>query len=1072
MPCFLVALALMTGPLTVAAQQPLALRADTAPGDALGADVALAPPYLLLGAGRDQSDVAGAVYVFRQTPRGWLPDAKLVPPDPAAASGFGRSIALDGTTAVIGEPNHSDPLSNTGAVYIYERRATGQWHLTQSLSPPRPKISSYFGQVAIKGDTLLVGAIGIGGSVDRQGVVFVYARHRGGPDAWGLVTTLMAPDGAFEDWFGSALALDDDILLVGAPRHDANILDEGAVYVFQRDPDAPETWTLQAKLTASDGTSHAAFGAQVAIHGDLLLVGAPNADGKSPEAGAVYLFSRTFDGASDWHQVAKLVAQDGAPLDHFGQTIAVRDSLIVIGAAGHDGLKEDTGALYVFARPSSDFSPWKQVAQRSAPALEGKDAFAAAIAIRDTLLLVGAPGTTARSGAAYLYNLSKPLDSAWLFLDRFAYPSQGLPNSFVEASLQDREGFLWFGTHQGLHRFDGYSYKTYLHNPADSTTLSQGAILTLLEDRRGNYWIGTENGLNRFDPIQDRFIRYALPADSTYPRQSIRVLFEARDGVLWTGSNGRLYHYAPDEDRYKEYTPFTGPPERLDERYISGIQQDAAGRLWVLSKNLWENRASLYRIDLSQDAITRYPLSPDWGQVGPFMIDSEDRFWIKAPVPVSLPDTATVIQPREPPVAVAHWSFYEDHDGTVWAGTLAGLYRTHPASARLDSVAIGSATEAILHIYRDRSGRLLLSSTNGVYQVTSPLHEAEAAFRYTPPIALTGIQVSSREGTTSINPYGLKQLTLSHDDYSFAFEYAALTFAHAGQHRYRYRIKDFDKDWIEAGTRRFATYSNVPPGRYVFEVALEAADDSLSASRLLLPLVIKPAFWQTAWFQGSVLLLVLGLLAFGYRYRVRRLLEMERLRLRIASDLHDDVSSNLSGIALMSALVQQEPDLAPGHRHQLARIANTAQQTVTDLRDIVWLVDPSHDHLEDLLLKMKDTAAMLLNGTAYTFHIKEADGLVPLDMTFRRQVFLIFKEILHNIARHAEASTVTVVIGQQHKIFALQVTDDGVGFDPDAVQQGHGLRNLHRRAEMLGGHLDIGSVPGEGTRVSLTVKMA
>ena len=162
-----------------------------------------------------------------------------------------------------------------------------------------------------------------------------------------------------------------------------------------------------------------------------------------------------------------------------------------------------------------------------------------------------------------------------------------------------------------MHRYDGYTFKTYHHDPADATSLSPGIVLSLMEDRQGRYWVGTEDGLNRLDHQKEHFIRYELAADSTYPRQSIRVLFEDRHGAVWTGANGRLYRYDATRDRFETYAPFTGLPERLDERYVSGIQQDRNGHLWVLSKNLWENRASLYQIDLTKDKVTRYPLAPE-----------------------------------------------------------------------------------------------------------------------------------------------------------------------------------------------------------------------------------------------------------------------------------------------------------------------------------------------------------------------------------------------------------------------------------------------------------------------------
>ena len=1059
--------------LGTAQAQSVTLQADVVPGDRFGTDIALSEPYLLVSAVGNNN--TGTVYVFRRTHDDWVQEAKLVPPDASASVRFGTHIALDGETALIGDPGYSQPLPGAGAAYLFERNETGIWRLVKTLSPPDPRIAGSYGEVAIEGDTVLVGATGASEAVERQGAVYLYARHHGGSDAWGHVTTLTAPDGAFEDRLGAGLWIEGSHAVVGARWHDAASPNTGAAYLFTRDPGASDQWHFTTKLTASDGARDNFFGTSVAMQGDLILVGAPRADGKSPKAGAAYLFTRGQANTDGWQPGIPLTALDGAPGDRFGATLALREDLIVIGAPGHDGLSTDTGALYVFARQAEASTTWKQSAKLTLPSGTDADAFAQALALRDSLLLVGAPGAFSNAGATYLYDLSEPLATELLSFERLTHPDQELPDPAVEAMLQDQDGFLWFGTHGGLHRYDGYTFKTYHHDADEATSLSSGVILALLEDRQGKYWIGTEDGLNRFDPREDRFVRYVLAADSTYPRQSVRVLFEDRDGTVWTGTNGRLYRYDAPHDRFTTYTPFTGPPEHLDERYISGIQQDRAGHLWVLSKNLWKNRASLYRIDLGQDAVTRYELAPAWGQVGPFLIDSRDNFWVKAPAPIAFPpDARGVLHPREPPVAAAHWTLFEDRDGIVWIATLDGLYRKDPAmpTPTIHRILPSGLANNTLSLYQDRSGQLLVGTRDGVYQTSTSLPPLAAAAPYHPPVILTKFQVSNRAGTTPRMLYGLDQLRLSYQDYSFAFEYAALTFASPQQNRYRYRIAGYDKDWIDAGTRRFATYSNVPPGRYTLQVELIPSEEAPEAERLALPLIITPAFWQRWWFRALAFGLVAALLTAAYQYRVKRLLELERMRLRIASDLHDDVSSSLSGIALMSQIVEQQPGLAPEQRHQLARIAGTAQQTVEDLRNIVWLVDPGHDRLDDLLLKMKDTAATLLNGTAYAFHVDDEADPGPLNMEFRRQVFLIYKEILHNITRHAQAASVEIAVSQRLNTFVLRVADDGVGFAPSEVQRGHGLRNLHRRAETLGGHLKVASQPGAGTQITLTVKMA
>ena len=212
----------------------------------------------------------------------------------------------------------------------------------------------------------------------------------------------------------------------------------------------------------------------------------------------------------------------------------------------------------------------------------------------------------------------------------------------------------------------------------------------------------------------------------------------------------------------------------------------------------------------------------------------------------------------------------------------------------------------------------------------------------------------------------------------------------------------------------------------------------------------------------------MALLVVAYRHRVRRLLELERLRLRIASDLHDDVGSNLSSIALLSEILQKSG--GADHRH-LERISRAATETIGALRDIIWVVDPKHDHMGDLSRRMRSVAADMLDGTPYSFeeHALEAR---PLDMAFMRDVLLIYKEALHNVVRHGRASHVTIAVDGARGTFRLRVRDNGVGFDERTTRTGNGLVNMRRRARDARGELSVRSAPDQGTEVTFTSRLA
>jgi signal transduction histidine kinase len=205
---------------------------------------------------------------------------------------------------------------------------------------------------------------------------------------------------------------------------------------------------------------------------------------------------------------------------------------------------------------------------------------------------------------------------------------------------------------------------------------------------------------------------------------------------------------------------------------------------------------------------------------------------------------------------------------------------------------------------------------------------------------------------------------------------------------------------------------------------------------------------------------VIALVWLAYSLRIGRLRELERLRLRIARDLHDDVGANLASVALIAEAMEKQP--AFGNPADLKRIA---LDTIDSLRDIVWFIDPARDRLGDLISRMRDTAPLLLAGMKFDFDAIMPNPDLNLPPAFRRNVFPIFKETLHNTASHARARHVSIQLDCRGGMLRLKVQDDGVGFDEQNIIPGNGLRNLRRRAAEMNGEVRIQTVSGRGTRV-------
>ena len=296
-------------------------------------------------------------------------------------------------------------------------------------------------------------------------------------------------------------------------------------------------------------------------------------------------------------------------------------------------------------------------------------------------------------------------------------------------------------------------------------------------------------------------------------------------------------------------------------------------------------------------------------------------------------------------------------------------------------------------------------------------------------------------------------------------EFASLHFASGEVLRYQYRLEGADADWSPPTDQRTVNYSSLSPGSYRFVVRAVNGEGLASPKDATIGFVILPPVWRRAWFIGLMMSALAAMLYAGHRYRVQQLLHLERIRTRLASDLHDDIGSGLAEIAILTDVAEVQP--VAGGGELLRRAGDRARQLREAMSDIVWSVDPQHGNLIDLIGRVRQTVFSLMesNGTRVTFEAPVDPGAVGLAPDRARHFLLITKEALTNVLRHADASEVSVILRLEHRTLSLEVRDDGCGFDPAETHAGMGLRNLRRRAAESGGELSVDSSPCRGTTV-------
>jgi signal transduction histidine kinase len=320
-------------------------------------------------------------------------------------------------------------------------------------------------------------------------------------------------------------------------------------------------------------------------------------------------------------------------------------------------------------------------------------------------------------------------------------------------------------------------------------------------------------------------------------------------------------------------------------------------------------------------------------------------------------------------------------------------------------------------------------------------------------------------------------ITLPYTEDMFSFEYASLDYSAPMRNQYAYKLDGYDKDWVQAGSRRYASYTHLDPGDYVFNAKGSNSDGVWSSEVASIGLTISPAFWQTWWFRVGMILLVISSLYAFYRYRLNKLLELERTRSEIATDLHDDIGTSLTNIALFSDLARQDVALGSSDvTDRLDKISQTSRSLLDSMNDIVWSIKPENDGLEQTILRMEDYAVEMLEDNGIDLHVQIPEQLkkLKLPMTVRRNLFLLFKEAIGNILKHAVATHVDVLISatearKRHQYLRLVIADNGKGFDAALHTRGNGLNNMETRARYLGGTMTVSSSRGHGTSIEIRV---
>jgi signal transduction histidine kinase/ligand-binding sensor domain-containing protein len=715
--------------------------------------------------------------------------------------------------------------------------------------------------------------------------------------------------------------------------------------------------------------------------------------------------------------------------------------------------------------------------------------------------------------------------------------TDSLATASVLALMEDHEGNIWAGTEMGgLHILRDQRFRTFGARDglsSDNTTavvegvagklwvgtggawlnalqltgvqgdaarinsvrdvLLSNVILSLAAAPDGDLWVGTPDGLNR---IRGSAVDSFTSADGL-PDDFIRSLLVDKDGSLWIGTRRGLSHWsfqsgAKDLKRTRPRMETFTQANGLGSDLVGAMTRDSNGDLWIATL-AGLSRMHAGKIEnfttangLSSNVITALLARSN----GTLAIGTQDRGW---DVWDGRKFTAVA---QEAPNQTSIHAIVDDAGGNLWFATGNGIARCD--SGGMSGVVNGgalagdcsdwlefgtadglrsreTATNSHPSAWRSRGGHLWFATPKGLVEV-DPEHFPVNTVP--PPVSLERFAVDDVDQALHAAD---SSLVLPPGHVHFQFNYAGLSFTAPQKVRYRYILEGFDKGWTEAGSRRTAYYTSLPPRRYTFRVQAANNDGVWNTAGAALTFELRPQFYQTTWFYVLLSAMLAGLI--GLLLRRRLMLAESEFRAvlgersRIAREIHDTLAQGYVGVSVQLEVLAEllRKSKVEAAAKQLDMTRGYVREGLADARQSIWALrsqDSGETTLPVRLRRMVEAA----RGGGLQSTVSIFGAYRSLDAEMEREILRVAQEAIHNVNKHAGAKNLFVQLEYGPNHIVLEVRDDGRGFVAVANHQspaGHyGLTGMRERAAAIGGTLEVTSEQGIGTTVRLHVKTA
>lgn len=507
----------------------------------------------------------------------------------------------------------------------------------------------------------------------------------------------------------------------------------------------------------------------------------------------------------------------------------------------------------------------------------------------------------------------------------------------------------------------------------------------------------------------------------------IRKFYRSRNGTIWLATaKAGLGEWNKNKDlKIQYYQNIPGKPDAIGNNNIYDVAEDINGNLWVSTYG-----GGLHHFNITTKKFKQINASHNLAE-----------------------------------------GLQTDRKGNVWMIANGNLHKYDPYNKSYTTFQLPDAekTGGVRgYIFKDQQGHMYISGT-GYFISFHPDSVKDLSTQ--PPVYFTDFKVFN---TSYSDLLFHKKIELRYNENFFSVEYAAPSYQASYPVQYQHRLEGVDADWVEDNGK--ADYTNLDAGEYLFKVRATIKPGVWSKEVSTVLIQIMPPFWKTAWF-FILCVVVMALIIYAiYRYRINELLKRQAIRNKIAQDLHDNVGSTLSSISVYSqvAKIYKQQEKYDALKDTLEKISSTSSEMISEMNDIVWAINPRNDNMETILNRMESFARPLLASQQIQFHFAYDASVkhLVLEMTKRKNFYLIFKESVNNAIKYAACKNIWVNIRYDHHELRLTVKDDGRGFDSERVKQantlaGNGLQNMSLRAKEMKGKWVIDSHPETGTTITL-----